>query len=706
MNRRNCLLLLLVICLLCILCFNAYADAEDDIIIMPVDQIVGEERETDLVSESETEVNIGEEGDISNYEISRGQSNPSSSFMIEDGVLVQYTGLDHNIEIPKGVIEIGYGAFEGDQNLISVTIPDSVTRIDSDAFYGCSSLENIIIPNSVIEIGSYAFSYCDSLISIILPNNLKEIKEGLFSGCYKLEEITIPGSVSKIGTYAFYSCTALKNVEILNGTKSIEEAFLYCDELESITIPASVTTIDRTAFNGSPYVVIRGIAGSYAEQYAQAIGVPFNAPRLYIDTEDNEIILHISESRKLKTIQKPSVLSTKLSWMSTNEKVATVDSDGTIKAISTGTTNIIVQTIDRKGMEAQISVLVPEKSNIYLSCEKSEEIALGQMVWIQAGVYTPFSYSTGVSFPITWTTSDDSIASIDSFSIIDSNYYQAYIKGVGLGKARIIASTKDGGVASFEVEVIRPKPTGIKIDQKGPINLQKGDTLSLSATVIPEEAIPELEWGSLDTEIATVNSKGQVKAVGEGSTKIWVEDSTNRYCDYIEVKVSPRTPTMVKLNKSDTITLKLGKTLQLKAIVKPSDAVTRFTWKSSKQKIATVSKTGKVTPKKIGTTVITVKTSNGKKASVKVKVEAPPPKSIKITNGKIVTLTLGKKLKLETKMSPSYAQTKLTWSTSDKKIATVNAKGIVTPQKTGAVTITVKTGNGKKAKININVVAA
>ena len=84
--------------------------------------------------------------------------------------------------------------------------------------------------------------------------------------------------------------------------------------------------------------------------------------------------------------------------------------------------------------------------------------------------------------------------------------------------------------------------------------------------------------------------------------------------------VDPSVPTKVKLNKSGTVKLKKGKTLQLKATVSPSTAETTLTWKSSKKKIATVTQDGLVTAKKRGTTIITVTTGNGKTAKVRIKV--------------------------------------------------------------------------------------
>ena len=88
----------------------------------------------------------------------------------------------------------------------------------------------------------------------------------------------------------------------------------------------------------------------------------------------------------------------------------------------------------------------------------------------------------------------------------------------------------------------------------------------------------------------------------------------------VKVKVSdPPKPTKVTLDRSGTVTLKLGEKLALNATLAPATAKSTLKWSSSKPKIAKVSG-GMVTPLKAGTTTITVKTANGKKATVKVKV--------------------------------------------------------------------------------------
>ena len=165
-----------------------------------------------------------------------------------------------NTIIPNSVTSIGSEAFWGCTGLTEVNIPNSVTSIGNRAFLGCTGLTEVNILNSVTSIGSEAFSYCTGLTSIEVEsgntkydsrNNCNAIIETstntLVCGC---KNTIIPNSVTSIGDYAFYGCTELTEVNIPNSVTSIGYgAFLDCTGLTSVTIPNSVTSIGREAFS-------------------------------------------------------------------------------------------------------------------------------------------------------------------------------------------------------------------------------------------------------------------------------------------------------------------------------------------------------------------------------------------------------------------------------------------------------------------------
>ena len=164
--------------------------------------------------------------------------------------------------------------------------------------------------------------------------------------------------------------------------------------------------------------------------------------------------------------------------------------------------------------------------------------------------------------------------------------------------------------------------------------------------------------------------------------------------------------TSVKINQK-SLTVVTGKTGKLTATINPSNTTQSkaLTWSSSNTKIATVDKNGVVKGIKKGTANITVKTSNGKTATVKVTVTNPVKiKSVKL-NKKTLKLELGKSATVKATINPSNTTDSktLTWSTSNKKVATVDKNGKITAKGAGKATITVKTSNGKKATVKVTV---
>ena len=155
---------------------------------------------------------------------------------------------------PDGLVYAGKVAYKykGDMpENTKIILNDGTLGIANEAFQGCSSLTSITIQNSVTSIGYRAFYGCSSLTSITIPNGVTSIGSSAFFDCSSLTSITIPNSVTTIGVWAFYGCSGLTSVTIPNSVTSIGyRAFWYCTGLKSVTIPNSVTSIGQEAFNG------------------------------------------------------------------------------------------------------------------------------------------------------------------------------------------------------------------------------------------------------------------------------------------------------------------------------------------------------------------------------------------------------------------------------------------------------------------------
>ena len=215
-------------------------------------------------SQQEIDEFINSPENISNYEYQNNHYN--------NGVVItKYIGSSNVANIPSKinglpVTSIGKYAFILGSDLISVTIPNSVTYIDDNAFEFCRNLTSVTIPNSVTIIGEEAFSNCTSLTSVTIPDSVKYIRDYTFRDCTSLTSVTIPNSVTSIGTGVFRDCTSLTGVKIPNSVRSIGwSTFSNCISLESITIPDSVTSIGNYAFSGCYFTADNFINNSKCE---------------------------------------------------------------------------------------------------------------------------------------------------------------------------------------------------------------------------------------------------------------------------------------------------------------------------------------------------------------------------------------------------------------------------------------------------------
>ena len=224
-------------------------------------------------------------------------------------------------------------------------------------------------------------------------------------------------------------------------------------------------------------------------------------------------------------------------------------------------------------------------------------------------------------------------------------------------------------------------------------------TYQLKATVLPANANnKKVTWSSSNNKVVFVSEDGKVtaKKIGTATITVKTEDGSKKEFCRVIVKIPV---TKVKLNKTK-LTLGLKESFTLKATVSPSNATNKkVTWKSSKSGIVSV-KNGKLTTKKKGKAIIQA-TVDGKTIKCTVTVKAAPKK---ITlNAKKKTLKKGKIFQLKVKLTKNTVSNKITYKSSNKKVAKVSSKGKIKALKKGWATITVTTFNKKKAAIKITV---
>lgn len=175
---------------------------------------------------------------------------PETIKRIEVDAFMGLFALSENIDIPQGVEEIQAESF-AQCPITHITIPAGVKEISPQIFWECSELESVTIEGNVTSIGKQAFYNCSKLQTLRIPNTVTYIGEWAFYGCSLLNNIEIPESVKTIGEHAFYKCTSLTSIEI---PSSVEEmgtrAFEGCTSLAEVVLPQSFKHIMDYTFLG------------------------------------------------------------------------------------------------------------------------------------------------------------------------------------------------------------------------------------------------------------------------------------------------------------------------------------------------------------------------------------------------------------------------------------------------------------------------
>ena len=169
-------------------------------------------------------------------------------------------GSAEDITIPNSITKLNTAAFYGTKEkpntkLKSITFEEgsNLQTIGSYAFQNCTSLSSLEIPNTVTDLQYYTFRYCTSLESVTFAEgiNVNQIGSSVFSGCTALKEIEIPSSVTTILSEAFEGCTSLESATFEKGSKINEistKAFGNCSELKSIELPALLYKLRTSVF--------------------------------------------------------------------------------------------------------------------------------------------------------------------------------------------------------------------------------------------------------------------------------------------------------------------------------------------------------------------------------------------------------------------------------------------------------------------------
>ncbi len=633
------------------------------------------------------------------------------------------------ITLNEGLKTIGSSAFcqrispNNQGALTELIIPDSVTKIEADAFGCCSFLKNLVLGSSLNSIGDHAFFNSISLKTVTLrtpePPTLgiyvfsvsKESTNFYVPECtrhkylrqYPWKEYTIidpfvltdfvvevegevvddiftKGLTMQEGEQKSIKATPVPYVKDLY--LSWSNRYYGISGCWAMNLPCENTTTITAKESGTDYVEISCGAYNFSKTFVLTVLPPPEVKPEKIELSHETLSLEKGESVTIMATVMPEDATDKtITWASSDEAVATVNAEGKVTAVALGEATVTA-TCGEVSTYCTVTVVATPAESITIS-QETATLKVGETVELTATVMPEDATDKTVS----WTSSDEAVATVDA---------EGKVTAVALGEATISATC--GEVSTYcTVTVVATPAESITISQET-ATLKVGETVELTATVMPEDATDKtVSWTSSDEAVATVDAEGKVTAVALGEATISATcGEVSTYCTVTVVATPAESITI----SQETATLKVGETVELTATVMPEDATDKtVSWTSNDEAVATVDAEGKVTAIALGEATVTA-TCGEVSTYCTVTVVATPAESITISQ-ETATLKVGETVELTATVMPEDATDKtVSWTSNDEAVATVDAEGKVTAVALGEAEITATAADGSGISAN------
>lgn len=452
--------------------------------------------------------------------------------------------------------------------------------------------------------------------------------------------------------------------------------------LVSVSPSGKVTAVGKT--NGSATITAKTSEGY--KMNCTVFVYDKKPTSVYIADQNNTIIseanMKVGEQRQLNVQFNSALAESKITWTSSNSEVTSVNDTGLVTGKKFGKTTITAVTDN--GCKAQITVTI--KYGESLTLDKTQiKTAPGNSCHLKLSLL-PEEAEDSFSLSIRNKDPEDN-SSVSWYNQGYSSATKEYSFRIDRVGEYIATVTTTGGLkAECEVTV-----TSFSIPSSVSVNM--GNTKPLDSSLSPKGVEQQLTWSSTAEDIASVDENGIVTAIKPGTAAIKAVSDVGMERSCL-VTVTGYANKLI-LNKN-TFNMAKGTTDRIIPSLLPEGSTDSVSYSSSNSSVAYVDSNGLITARSAGSTQITVTTSQGLKqyCSVVVQKEVIPVTEFTISKTKLSLLPEQTAI-LTTEITPSNAtNTKVTWTSSNEEVATVNQGGTVTAIHSGTAQITASLGNG------------
>ena len=361
-----------------------------------------------------------------------------------------------------------------------------------------------------------------------------------------------------------------------------------------------------------------------------------------------------------------------VTYRSSDPDVATVDEMGVVTAVKGGSCVIIVTT-----EECQLTAACTIDVKEYVSSITLSETHKFMNVGTSGTLTATVGSDTATNKNIIWTSSDNSICSVDSYGTLNAGE-------PGIAVITVTAADGSGVSATCVVQVVNPV-TSIRIEPDT-VRMLVGESRIVQAVIEPDDAsIKDVTWESSNEEIATVDEAGEIFALSTGKCKITATSKDgNNVKGVCWVYVTPVVNiTSIKINSSEIYML-TGKSRQLSVRVRPAINTDSYELYSTDSGIVVVDGNGVITTVGPGTAEVVAESVNGTALS------SCTVHSLAISRSSI---TLEQYDSYWLDVIGNDSNSKVTWRSSNPRVCTVDSTGHVVARKAGTTTVTAVLNN-------------